>query len=447
MKAIVIMSDSLRRDHLGCYGNRWIKTPNLDALARQAAVFQHAYGSSHPTLPNRTDLFTGRWGFPWHGWGKLAREETVLAQLLTDAGVVSMLIGDTYHLFKEDHYYHRGFSGWYWNRGQEGDNLVIDPTIPIKFPCKKSKMRLPYPDRYAQICRNRYHRKVETDWFAPGTMTKAMEWLEANHGRDSFLLWIDLFDPHEPWDPPQHYIDLYDPDYDLPEYCDYPENAPCTFLSERELKQTRARYAGEVTMVDTWVGRLMDTLANLQLDEECLVVFMADHGHYLNYPTDGGLIGKPLSYKGEFFPMYRSLNHLPFLVRLPGARSVGKKIKGIVQPPDLLPTLLDYFGLDTPACVQGESFMPLLKGTEQRRRKFALGGAHRTMAQLTNARWSFACWRGQRPPALYDLKADPNQERNLAPDEPETVRKMHGVLLKMLSELEVEQERLEQYQV
>ena len=444
MNVIVVMSDSLRRDHLGCYGNDWIRTPHLDAFAKQSAVFQDAYISSHPTLPNRRDLFTGRWHFPWRGWGPLG-DDPVLAEWLAEAGIVSMLVGDTYHMFKEGNYFHRGFTAWEWIRGQEGDQLVIDPNIPIEFPCDPKKIRQPYPDRYPNIVRNRYRRHVETDWSAPATMRTAMEWLERNYTRESFLLWVDCFDPHEPWDPPQHYVDLYDPNYDLPEDCDYPVNARCDFLSERELKHTRARYAGEVTMVDRWFGQLIETVQLTGLWDDTMIVFTADHGHYLNYPGDGGLIGKPLSHGGEHWPFHQSLARIPLLVRLPGAPTAGKRVRGIAQPPDVAPTILEALGLDVPDRCHGESFLPLLRGERQKRRRHAVYGAHRQLAQISNDRVSYSAWEARREPALYDLREDPLMERDLAAKDPVRAAKLHDRLLNFLAALDVPASKLAEY--
>jgi arylsulfatase A-like enzyme len=118
MNCIFVVADSLRRDHLGCYGNEWISTPNLDAFAAESAAMQDAYQSSHPTLPNRQDHFTGRYGFPSYGWGPLPQDKTVLSQILGEAGFLTALIGDTYHMFKEGNWFHRGFSTWRWIRGQ-----------------------------------------------------------------------------------------------------------------------------------------------------------------------------------------------------------------------------------------------------------------------------------------------------------------------------------------
>ncbi|MFO8080835.1 MAG: sulfatase [Armatimonadota bacterium] len=432
MNIIVVVSDSLRKDHLGVYGSEWCRTPRLDRFAEDAIVFEQAFQSSHPTIPMRTDAFTGRFSFPWHGWQPLDRDVPVMSEMLGDAGYLTMLVADTYHMFKQGFYFDRGFSGWWWNRGQEGDRFITDPTIPIEFPCDPDLIRQPYPDRYPNIIRNRAHRQVETDWFAPGTVTHAMQWLERNHSGAPFMLWVDLFDPHEPWDPPEHYIDMYDPDFDLPNDCDYPVNALQDFLSERELHRTRARYCAEVTMVDRWFGNLVDKVDDLGLREDTLVLFMSDHGQYFDYPGDGGLIGKPQTANGRQFPMYQSLINVPCIIRPPGGAS-GERTDAIVQAPDLLPTFLDLTGAETDAPMHGTSFADILGDAGVSHREFAVSARHNGVIQLTDGRHSFACWPNDiHEPVLFDLHSDPNQETNAAADAPEVVDTFRDRLLEFL---------------
>ena len=106
----------------------------------------------------------------------------------------------------------RDYTAWTCNRGQEADPCWLDAEVDVEYPVPPHLIR--YTEgAWRQIQVNRAHRRTETDWFAPGTYRLAMEWLERNYRRESFFLWIDTFDPHEPWDPPPHYIDMYDPGY------------------------------------------------------------------------------------------------------------------------------------------------------------------------------------------------------------------------------------------
>ena len=98
MNFIVIVSDTFRYDYVGANGNDWIKTPELDSFSRLAVNFDRCTISSFPTIPTRTDWFTGRYSFPFHGWQPLDPQATVLAQVLREAGYVNQLITDNPHL-------------------------------------------------------------------------------------------------------------------------------------------------------------------------------------------------------------------------------------------------------------------------------------------------------------------------------------------------------------
>ena len=118
MNIIVLVSDTFRYDYLGCNGNAWIGTAALDRFAERAVCFDRHYLSSFPTIPNRTDLFTGRYSFPFHGWQPLAAGIPVLSTIFGAAGYQSQLICDTPHLMKGVHHFDRGFDGAYWIRGR-----------------------------------------------------------------------------------------------------------------------------------------------------------------------------------------------------------------------------------------------------------------------------------------------------------------------------------------
>ncbi|HID22587.1 MAG TPA: hypothetical protein EYP14_09315, partial [Planctomycetaceae bacterium] len=265
MRVIYVIADTLRRDHLSVYGDApWgrIHTPNVARFASQAAVFDHAYIGSFPTGPNRRDTALGRTnkGLAMNQWVALGDEEITFPKYLAEKGIPSMLITDTQNTVTRAPFLQRDFTAWAVNRGQEGDRCWLDAEVPYELPAPLRLIRY-NAERWQQILTNRAHRRVETDWFAPGTYSMAIDWLQSNYKRKDFFLWIDTFDPHEPWDPPQHYIDRYDPGYKGRII----EAPPGGFrrkmgITNRELKQMRARYAGEVTMVDAWFGQMLATL-------------------------------------------------------------------------------------------------------------------------------------------------------------------------------------------
>jgi len=406
MNIILIVSDTFRRDFLGCYGNEWIRTPNLDRLARDSVVFDRAYAASFATVPHRKDLVAGRYTFTYTDWSPLSPNEVVVADQLREAGYVTMLIADTPHMLKDGYHFDRGFDGWIWIRGQENDRYSTDP-IDYKFPCKPEKLRS--PDRTVkQYLRNISHRRYESDYFVAQTMIEAAKWLERNRKHEKFFLYVDTFDPHEPWDPPKWYVELYDPGYEGEEVI-YPVYGPCNYLTQEELKHVRALYAGEVTMVDRWIGFLLERIKELGLWDNTAIIFTSDHGFYFG---EHGLIGKSIitpTAQG-LAPLYDEVAHVPLIIHAPGIKP--GRCEALVQPPDLMPTILDLAGAKIPETVQGKSLLPLLEGESPVWRDFAVTSPSIIHGPIAGQRISvitkewFFIYCGQVDDALRELPSD-----------------------------------------
>ena len=279
MNVICIMLDSLRTDHVGAYAGAAARarTPNMDRFAAESLVFESAYAGSFPTLPCRRDLFTGRWGHPFNTWDEMERDLPTLAQTLRGRGYVTGLVFDTPMFMTQGNYLDRGFGSIEWIRGQGGEPWISDAFVDIELPAAEHKVKAAGLRRYLL---NQSRRRFESDYLVARVMTEAVHWLERNYKQEHFFLWIDSWDPHEPWDPPKYYVDLYDPGYEGEEVI-----YPCygfsrEIMSEAELKHVQALYAGEVTLVDRWLGHLLDTVELLGLKENTLVLLLSDHGHY-----------------------------------------------------------------------------------------------------------------------------------------------------------------------
>jgi len=454
MNFIIVISDTLRRDHLGCYGNEWISTPNMDRLAKESVIFDRAYTGSFPTIPNRRDLFTGRFTFTYSDWAPLPPDEVVLAQVLREAGYTTMFIADTPHLVKDGFHYDRGFSGWNWIRGQEGDRYMTDP-IEVKLPCSPEKLR-ETAKTVTQYLRNVSQRQYEEDYFAPRTMSEAGRWLERNYKQEKFLLYVDTFDPHEPWDPPKWYADMYDPGYEGEELIYPPVYGPCNYLTAAELKHIRALYAGEVTMVDRWLGILLQKVEALGLLENTAIIFTTDHGFYFG---EHGLIGKTRM-------LYEEVNHIPLMIRMPG-KAGGERNLDFVQPADLMPTILELADVGIPNTVHGKSLVPLLKGTGPGARNFAVSSwaiihppagervdfasqayswakaARDTRpSTIVDSEWTLLFGAGDVEPELYHLPSDPQQRTNVFAKHPGEAKRLHSQFVRFLESVGTAEEYL-----
>src|SRR5437867_2781718 len=159
-------------------------------------------------------------------------------------------------------------------------------------------------------------------------MAAAAGWLEQNH-RDRFFLYVDTFDPHEPWTPPQHYTDLYDPGYEGKEVI-YPAYAHDDYMTREERHHCRALFAGEATLVDRWTGYLLERAESLGLFENTAILFLSDHGFYLG---EHGYIGKSLITPSahQSISLYPEMCRIPFLAHMPG-QAAGTRSQALAQP-------------------------------------------------------------------------------------------------------------------
>lgn len=486
MRVICILLDSLNRHFLPAYGNDWVRTPNLDALAARSVAFDQNYIGSAPCMPARRDLWTGDQEFLWRPWGSLEPWDNPLPRLLRQNRILTQLITDHYHLFEPGgENYHTDFEGWELIRGHEGDPWITDPR-----PAPPEHRGYLAP----QYWRNMSRLQREADYFAPRTLQAAADWLERNHSHERFFLMIDEFDPHEPFHVPPPYDTMYDPDYDGPLYF-WPHYGRVEEAGDdqRATHHIRAQYAGKVTMVDRWLGRLLERIDGFHLWDDTAIILMADHGHFLG---EHGYYGKPCC------PAYQTIAHTPLMIHLPGGRRAGERIQALTTTVDLYPTILQWFGLEPVRPVHGRSLVPLLEGRVEKVRDWVLYGwwgqavnyADGTHTYLRapqagdnspldaySIRWSTAPWwklpdlagrveygsfmpqtemlvgrlrlrpeeMGQvycrpaqviREPLLFDIRADEAQEHNLAGTPLE--REYQGKLRRALGEMQAPGEQL-----
>jgi len=407
MNAIVIACNGLHIGFLGAYGNAWIETPNLDRLAAEGVVFDHHFPENLTTLPTRRSWWTGRYGFPDpdQGWTPLRHDEPILPDLVWDRGVRTALVSDVPFLREAGQGFGRGFDDVAWVRGAgydpwvpEGDprargvRLADEPGL--RLPPKDDPDRATWKARWEQFLRNRAASGSDVEEKTPvaRTVDAAVDWLDRrSQGGDPgpFLLWLDLFSPHGPWDPPRADRDRYatlEPDEfeageegDLVEdedddgtgleevavLIDVPAGAVGDVLDEAELLRLRRTYAGAVTLLDRRLGVLFDALRRLGRMDDTLIVFTADQGEPLGEH----------GYVRRFRPwLYEELIHTPLIVRMPGGEFGGTRRRGLVQSVDLAPTLLSALGCPPNESMHGHDLLPVIRGDLAKVRDYACLG-------------------------------------------------------------------------
>jgi arylsulfatase A-like enzyme len=457
---IIIVSDTFRFDNLACYtqsagkGARAarprfdtpkgdVMTPHLDRFAQQSTVFENAYIGSFPTVPNRKDLLTGRLVFPWEAWSPLRPDAVTLPRLLRKAGYETMMVLDTPHIIRQGFNFDRDFNGFDFVRGQETDQLAswladqpFDPSLVRGAGNWKQHLA-----NIAEI------RRSEKDCFVAQTMTRATQWLERwydrNNGqRNKFMLYVDTFDPHEPWDAPTWYEDLYDPGYKGP-VNRYVFQGPVEGrFSKAEVDHFRAIYAAEVTLVDRWIGFFMETIERMGLMDDTCIIFTADHGTCIG---EHGMNGKGGGFASYF---YEEVAHIPLVVRLPG-QTKARRLAPLAQSCDVMPTILDLAGVKKPDTLHGHSLKPMLKGGSRPVRRFAFARHGSEKGDLLQHSAVFGeGWAlllpdmkpGEDPstyaPSLFNLKTDPLQKKNVIKQNREVAREMWDAFDQWLREVD-----------
>jgi arylsulfatase A-like enzyme len=291
-----------------------------------------------------------------------------------------MLVTDHPHLFETGgENYHTDFQAWEYLRGHEGDpwKTRADPSwvgAPA-LPAAKGRGH-PY-----DLSRTWF--KEELDFPGPRTMSTAAKWLSDNaNSHERFMLFIDEFDPHEPFDTPAPWANRYDPDWkdELIIWPPYAVDAVARgVVTQRQAHHVRANYGAKLSMIDHWFGRLLDVVDANALWENTAIVVCTDHGHYLG---EKDIFGKP------GVPHYEPLGHTPLMIAWPGQSH--RRCDALTTNVDIHATIADVFGVASPHQTHGHSMVPLVTGEAQRIREWALAGVYGRWVHLMDGKRKYA---------------------------------------------------------
>jgi arylsulfatase A-like enzyme len=420
LNVLLVTVDTLREDHLGCYGSESVRTPSVDRLARNGIRFENAVSPVPYTNPSHTSILTGRYP-PSHGVLlnrplPLRPGIETLADLLSERGYrTAAFVGGltlkrtTSRLHERFQLYDDDFSPlrhlpepWFEN------NMGAFLTRAVERLLLRSTVTL------------RERR-------AGRTVDLAGAWLGRNGG-SPFLLWVHMFDPHGPYEPPPPYDRLYDPGYEGPPpgswYAMTAERRGHLVADPRAVRHMEALYAGEVSYVDEQIGRLVQYLEQENLLERTVVVFTSDHGESLTeheYYFD----------HGHF--LYDPGLMVPLIFRLPERRDAGTVVEEQAELIDVLPTLLGVLGVPPPPGVEGRDLLAPQTGSErdgtgERVAYSAVFRGHtpdarglmslrtRSYKYVRTSPWWSHYNRVPEREELYDLAEDPGETVNLIGD-------------------------------
>ncbi len=424
---ILIVADDLGYGDLGCYGQKKIRTPSLDRLASEGMRFTQFYAGSPVCAPSRCCLMTGKHGghayirdnkaTPPEGQQPLAAGEAMLTELVKRQGYVTGAIGK-------------------WGLGMfgtEGDPLKRGIDFFFGYNCQ-AHAHNHYPrflyrnDKRFDLEGNdggRTGKQFSHDLFEKETLS----FVRANRDKP-FFLFLPYIIPH---------LALQAPDDALAEYKGkWPETPYDGKKGGYQAHETpRAAYAAMITRMDRTVGRLLELLKELKLEENTIVLFSSDNGPatqgYAGTDTEffrsaGALRG----YKGE---VYEGGMRVPLIVRWPGKIKAGTVSDHIAYFPDLMPTLLECLGAAdaSPRGIDGLSFAPALLGREQKQHEFLYwefpSYGHQQAVRLGD-------WKGLRrnlnkgqiKTELYNLKEDVGEKQDVAGKHPNIVKQIETIL-------------------
>ncbi|HCO67389.1 MAG TPA: arylsulfatase [Dysgonomonas sp.] len=420
---ILIMTDQQRFDCVGAMGNPYISTPNIDALAGDGALFMNAYSSTPSSTPARAGLLTGcsPWKHGMLGYSKVAQKYPYeMPEMLKDAGYYTFGIGKLHYTPQRNlHGYH---------------GALLDESGRVESPDFVSdyrqwfKMEAPglNPDETGigwnahqgktYVLEERLH---PTQW----TGNQAIRFIQNYNLEQPLFLKISFARPHSPYDPPQHYADMYKGKQVIEPYigdwcqqcADRPNtpDAPFGDFGKEHAVESRQYYYGAITFIDDQIGRIIEALKKENLYDNSLIVFVSDHGDMLG---DHYHWRKTYAYEGS--------SHVPFIVKPPKNMNVDKNVKleQVVELRDVLPTFLEVAGVDKPDEMDGMSIISLLKDGKAEWRPYidmehaAIYEPNNYWAGLTDGKMKYVWFFRTGEEQLFNLTVDKGETNNLAKD-------------------------------
>lgn len=388
---ILLSADSLRADHLGCYGYSKPTSPQIDSLAVGGVLCEQAFVPVLPTQPSHTTIFTGQspltHGVVAHGGtAKLSREAPFLPEIFLEEDYATCSI-DT--LFRERIWFSRGYE------------YLIDPGV-----------------------HHVYHGAVTQEELND----RAIKWIKTVP-KGPFFMFIHYWDAHYPYDPPSRYREAFYPGGKPADPSNHTHNAwfkdhPLgsmardTWLRSPDGPITDPAYVtglydGEICYLDEGIGNLTGALEQLGLAEDTIIVFLGDHGESM---TEHGVFY-------DHYGLYDCTMRVPLILHWPGGGlQKGMRIPSFMQLSDVAPTLLEAADISIPEEMTGRSFLGHARGEEEltpRKQVLSMESTWQAKYCLRTETHKIIVARekdllGNPMRELYDLHADPLELNNLA---------------------------------
>lgn len=451
---VLIYTDQQRWDTLGAGGNALIHTPVLDGLAGQGALFKHCYVNCPVCMPSRQSMLSGLYptvtGTTTNGI-EMPEDIVTVQQILGLYGYHTANIGKL-HFKNHSNRDHREVHPAYgFDHLELSDEPGCYDDAYIKWveehdPAQVDACRASTPPEWRGVPVVAEPRRTVDPYVFRGpehlshtafVAEQTAEYIDQHAGEPFFCI-AGIYAPHCPLNPPRRFVDLYDLDaMPLPQMNPGEDGYG---LSEDAWRRVVGYYYALISHVDDQVGRILAAIDRNGLAEDTLVIFTSDHGEHLG---DHGRTGKSLPYD--------SCSRVPLIMRYPGEIGAGTTHDQIVEHVDLVPTILDVCGIQTPPDMQGRSFRALLRGRDYVERSSAwiehrvpFRNAYRAVRTHDYLYWARA---GREPGApgavvrdelLFDMAKDPHQLTDVSGDPAyaEALSEMRAEMVRRLFDVE-----------
>src|SRR5580698_8492361 len=381
MKTIFVLFDSLNRHMIGCYGGTPVPTPNLDGLGASSVVHDRHYVGSLPCMPARRDLLTGRLTFLHRSWGPLEPFDNAFPELLAGMGVHSHLVTDHYHYWEDGGAtYHNRYSTFDFIRGQERDpwKAMVQPQWErLREKYHERQFSEGTTSRFGPYIVNREFIREEKDFPSVQCFARGLEFLDLNRDADNWFLQIETFDPHEPFFAPDRFKEPFKTGWDGP-IRDWPRYDRVDELPA-EANELRANYYATVALCDFLLGQLLDYFDRHDLWKDTALIVSTDHGF---------LLGEHDFWAKNRMNLYEEIVHIPLFVHDPGNPRPGERSTVLTQSIDLAPTFLDLFGLPSAVEMEGHSVLAAAR-SKTPLREAALFGYFGGAVNVTDGRYTY----------------------------------------------------------
>jgi iduronate 2-sulfatase len=448
---LLILVDDLKPS-FGAYGDKWVRSPNLDRLAARGMRFDMAYCNQAVCAPSRNNLLLGSrstsigvYSLGLH-FRKAVPNAVTMPQYFKQHGYHSAGVGKVFHI---GHGNNNDVHSW---SVPFQPDKVIDYVLPESTDGQLTREEALFSNRSKDgLPRGAAweNADVADGAYADGRIAaEGIKRLQSyNKSGEPFFLTLGFTKPHLPFCAPKKYWELYNraelpiPEYTLPpkgappyagktigelnQYKPVPQNPPLT----EELKRTLIHgYYASLSYMDSQVGRVLDEVDRLELDENTIIVLWGDHGYHLG---DHGTWTKHTNYE--------QANRIPIMICAPGVTIANSSSKALIETVDLFPTITDLAGLPAPTGPQpidGDSFVPVLKGEPSDVGEYAyhcypkggrLGRAIRTQ-RYRLVEWTRLGKNHKPEYELYDYETDPLEKKNLAGALPDVMKRLTAIL-------------------